>query len=431
MNVTPTHSEKNDPTLLPGSKKKRLPMATLEENQRSMRQQKDAGALLFQAFHSARGMPQENQRFDDDLFVECIMENDLAKLTGKAKSVLKHAGPKSSADWALTTVQIFMKSQQKVKPDNLNGKWKAGQTLAQMNDQWLLIFGPVVRYIVKQDQRWQPESTFILGGSTLCQMHRWCANFIRGSRFTTNDYTAFDQSQGAEAVWFELNHMAYYSIPQTHLDLYEEQKTTLNHQFGRSAIMRFTGEPGTYKFNTMFSEALMNLQYQIDAPYMCSGDDSLIVGWAQVRSSWANHSKLFAIVAKTEFIEQPLFCGFICTSAGIIREPVHFAMKLALAVVSGKFDDVAASYAIEYSYGHKLGGFVDEILNSNQREAHAAIGQHLFANSPGRVRAMLSTLTLTAQQALKYNANTVSALRGKSLLAAYHEAMKGLTSRDC
>jgi hypothetical protein len=400
-------------------------MSSLEKNRAEMYAQKQAGQLLFQSFHRTRGMDEDNVPFDEELFAECIQENDRAKLTKKTHAQLMLSGPKSSADWSFFLVKIFMKSQQKVKPDNLNGGWKAGQTLAQMNDQWLLLFGPVVRYIVKKDSLNQEDRIFILGGSTLTGMYRWCEKHIRGNQFTTNDYTAFDQSQGAEAVHFELAHMAYYSFPRGFLDVYEEQKCSLNHQFGRSAIMRFTGEPGTYKFNTMFSEALMNLQYDLSGPYMVSGDDSLIVGFARESKIWASVKHRFKIVSKTEFIAQPLFCGFICTRYGIIREPIHFAMKLALAVVNGKFDDVAVSYATEYQLGYQLGGLVDEILNDEQREAHAVVANHLYKNSPGRVRSMFSTMALSDNQAIKFGVNMVAALKGKTLFEAYQSTMKG------
>jgi hypothetical protein len=427
--ITPKHSEKNDPTLLPGSKKKRLPMSTFAKNVNEAQRKRVAGNKLFAAFKKARAMPDLGPAFDSELFDLGRAQNDWSKLSAKSLKVLMTAGPKSSADWSLFTAQIFMKSQQKIKPDNLNGDWKAGQTLAQMNDQWLLIFGPVIRYLVAVHQAQQPERVFVLGGSTLHDMANWCARFLSGRKYTTNDYTAFDQSQGAEAVHFECAMMEYYGIPRVYIDLYYEQKLKFNHQFGVSAIMRFTGEPGTYKFNTMFSEALMNLQYDLDgAAYMVSGDDSLIQGFARTAATWSKDSRLFKIVAKTEFVAQPIFCGFICSAAGIIREPVHFAVKLAVSVVTGRFEDVAASYAIEYSYGHKLGALVDDILTPAQREAHAAVGAYLFDNSPGFVRAVLSTRFLSAAKAQLYGVSTVAALKGKTLVAAYRDSLKGLTS---
>jgi len=174
----------------------------------------------------------------------------------------------------------------------------------------------------------------------------------------------------------------------------------------------------------------MNLQYELNTPYMCSGDDSLIVGHAKTSKYWQKISGMFKIVSKTEFVSQPLFCGFICASVGIIREPVHFAMKLALAQVSGLFEDVACSYAMEYQLGHKLGGLVDDILNEEQRLAHAVIGSHLYANSPGRVRAMLSTMHLPKKLALLFGCQLVSELKGKTLDSTYVSLVSGLAS-DC
>jgi len=175
----------------------------------------------------------------------------------------------------------------------------------------------------------------------------------------------------------------------------------------------------------------MNLQYDLTTPYMCSGDDSLIVGFAKTNADWITNQKLFKIVAKTEFISQPIFCGFICTQFGIIREPIHFAMKLALAKVNDTLDNCILNYALEYSYGHKLGGIVDDILNPDQREAHASMGQFLYSTSPGRVRAMMSTAWLTPKMVLKYGAAKMSELKGKTLDLAYAELNDSLLTSGC
>jgi len=427
--IAPLHRA-TDPTLLPGSKSKRLPMASELTNARELASAKarHAGQLLFQAFHEGRSYPMEEQPLDEALFASCIAENDFAKLTNKTRAFLLASNEKSDPDWRFTAVRIFVKGQQKVNTATINGEWKACQTLAQFSDQWLLLFGPAVRYVAKQDATRCPPHILVLAGHSAMEANEWAKTYIRTAKATTNDYTAFDQSQTAEAVVAECLHMAWWGIPAHLIEMYRYQKVHLRHQFGTSAIMRFTGEPGTYKFNSFFSEALCYLQYDfpVGHPRCHSGDDTLFPDHLPIRPSWDRVRLLFSVVAKTErLFNYGVFCGYIYTPWGIIREPETLAIKLAIAIETGKFDRVAEGYAQELAVGNLMGDSAFECLTTEQIEWRAAAGQALFERGDAVVRSLLASPCLDDVRApyhdilLRHGAVALSQLKRRERLAAY------------
>lgn len=390
--ATARHSAK-DPTILMYSKAKRLPLASAITNAEEYRDARAAGTLLFEAFCRARNLPTAPVPFNEELFVSCIEENDVSKLTKKARTfIIANANKRNCPDWRHTWASIFPKDQAKCNAAKLFSKAYACQTIAQMQDQWLLLWGPVIRYMTKQHDSHCPENVLVLAGKTNFEAAEWAKRHVRGTAFTTNDYTKFDQSQGAEALYSEVMHLRLYSVPEALIQLYVTQKLNLQHQFGPSAIMRFSGEAATYKFNTLFSESLMHVQYDLGAmAYGVSGDDSLIIGHPEIRSSWRHNEKLFKIVAKTERPEQPEFCGFIYSRYGIVREPRGLAFKLRLAHHNKALGRVLTSYAMEYAQGLKLGDYLHEVLTERQLEYHAAAGHFMWDRGAIDTRAVLST----------------------------------------
>jgi len=169
----------------------------------------------------------------------------------------------------------------------------------------------------------------------------------------------------------------------------------LQHQFGTSAIMRFTGEPATYLFNTLFNEALLNLQYDLDGyAYCISGDDSLIIGTPKISAVWGSIKHKFKIVAKTVIMDIGEFCGYLFTQYGVAREPYHFAMKLAIAVANEKLHKVEASYTYELQFARSKGDALHLMFTAEQLEAHAAMCHFLWDHGSASTRAALSTLDL-------------------------------------
>lgn len=392
----------NDETLLPFSKKKRLPMSTPLRNVASFNDKAEVGAALWEAFKEAVDLPSRPPPFNMDLYASCIEANQWSKLTSKTKATIIANGYKSDSDWRFTFVRIFMKGQQKVKEELINAMAKPGQTLAQFNDGWVLVFGPVVRYLTLMDNAYRPSTTFILAGHTTDDAADFArANIPKGTKLYTGcDYTRWDQSQGAEFLHMERAHMKYYGIPGSLIEFYSHQKVNLTHQFGYSAIMRFTGEPGTYKFNTDANEAMLWLQFEMRTRsgarrvYAVSGDDSLIVGVAPERPSYTRWAPKLTVVAKREVSSQALFCGYYYSPYGIVRDPTTLAVKLAIAIESKKLHTVLLSFCLEAKVGKSLGDSVHEVLTAEQIECHFSVLHCLWDLGTPGARAILGTGTI-------------------------------------
>nr|QQG34661.1 replicase [Piper methysticum tymovirus 1] len=390
----PSHSQA-DPTLTTISVPERLRINTPEKNVASYRSSSLTGLHLWQRHKEGMQLPAHGIPCTPENLAPFITENDKQKLTTKTLKQLQVNERKSDPDWALNFVQVFMKSQQKVKLGKANSNAKAGQTLAQFNDAWVVIFGAIVRFMMHYDNESRPPTTMVLAGRTPHQADAWARQHCNAEEFIECDMTQFDQSQGPETLSREVYHMRHYSVPENLIDLYIWQKTHLRHQFGTSDVMRFTGEPATYYFNTCMNEAYLHCRYHLNGvAYAISGDDSLIVGVPNMRLDWPRFSKNLRLVAKEFRVTHPTFCGYYYSSHGIARIPVELAHKLIIASEKGELNKVALSFTTELMVGHRKGDDIYHILPGNQIEYHFAAAHHLWDNGGLDLRALMSTAEL-------------------------------------
>ena len=104
---------------------------------------------------------------------------------------------------------------------------------------------------------YRPDFHYHPGHSPLA-LSKWCvANWAN----TTNDYTAFDQSQTGEALALEQVMLLAFDVPHAVISYYLELKLNLCCQFGELAVMRCTGEGPTLLFHSTFNSALLGCQY--------------------------------------------------------------------------------------------------------------------------------------------------------------------------
>ncbi|WP_372436407.1 hypothetical protein, partial [Pandoraea sputorum] len=156
---------------------------------------------------------------------------------------------RSDPTWRHTVVRIFAKAQHKVNDNSIFSGWKACQTPALAHDAVILLLGPVKKYQRVIRDRQPHPGVFIYAGKTPRDLSDWARSVFaemspdgRPIDCVCNDYTAFDQSQGGEAVVFEILKMRRCGIPTFFQDYHFWLKTNVKCQFGCLTCMRLTGE---------------------------------------------------------------------------------------------------------------------------------------------------------------------------------------------
>lgn len=391
--VAPQHNIKADPDLLVMSIDKRLRFRRAEISKITAEDQL-AGTLLYYSYCQALNISSEPIPFNETLFLECILDNDYVQLTSKTKAAIIANQNRSDPSWKHTVVRIFTKTQHKINLNTLFTEWKACQTLALMHDIIVLLLGPVKKYqraILAQDPSLN-KNIFILGGKSPRDLSKFAqTHFPRGVERVANDYTSFDQSQGAEAVYFEILKMRRVGIPENLIDLHEELKTKLTCQFGPLTPMRFTGEPGTYDDNTDFNLAIINLEYYLgNTPLCISGDDSLLAYEPFKRSSWSINSQYFKkLIWKKEKSLYGEFCGYYVSHAGAVRAPRPMLAKLALSEARSELGLTIPSYLAEFCVGHSLGDALWECLPLSEVLWQSAVFDFFCRKTPRDLKVAL------------------------------------------
>ncbi|AGG15961.1 viral replication protein [Andean potato mild mosaic virus] len=362
--LAPVHSPARDPTLLTASIKKRLRFRPSLHPYQFTPNDQLLGSLLFNSLCRAYNRnPASSVPFDSNLFAECICINEYAQLSSKTRATIVANHQRSDPDWRHCAVRIFAKAQHKVNDGSIFSNWKACQTLALMHDYVILVLGPVKKYQRVFDSLDRPSHIYYHCGHTPTQLSQWCQQHLKHSSYTTNDYTAFDQSQHGEAVILECLKMQRLNIPPFLISLHSTLKRNVSTQFGPLTCMRLTGEPGTYDDNSDYNLAVIYSQYSLSAnPILISGDDSVIAGSPLVSPSWPQIEPLLHLRFKTEHTKYPLFCGYYLSPLGAARNPFALFAKLMICVDDGSLEDKKLSYLSEFSVGHLSGDCIQAIL---------------------------------------------------------------------
>jgi len=377
---------------------KRLRFAPEHVNRKRYEARTFMGPILFDGYCRATGInPSTIPAFDELLYAQCIHENEFVKLTKKTQQTLANNADRSDPDWRYAFVRIFVKSQLKVKLETLGSPFKPGQTLASFQDAVILVTGPMTRYLtIVADKLYRPGFYYHPGHSAL-QMSAWCQkNWKPAELNSTNDYSAFDQSQTGEALAMEILKMRTFHIPEHVIFYYEELKLSLTCQFGALAVMRFTGEGPTLLFNSDFNTALVGCQYEMpsDTPLMVAGDDLAINGVFPERRGWQRIKRFLTIEAKPERVKTATFCSWLITPHGAIKEPRVVLAKLLIARDRREENKVIPSLLSEVAIGYHLGDHVYEHLDELSLASHFYLIRYFVKHSPIRFRLLLTTRSL-------------------------------------
>jgi hypothetical protein len=395
--IFPRQSAGRDSVLLPTAIEKRLRFSNENRNRERFSRMNKLGPGIFERFRSRFGLP-ERHDFDPEAFLRCTAETEARKLEKPIATIWNNID-RSDPDWARNHMEVFVKSQHKAKAETLAFKQrlhemdditlqaefaKAGQTLVTSPDINVFELGPIARYMREVVKQHLPDNVYLHGGKTINEFNDWsCAHATDEPTFTC-DFTAYDQSCTEETLSFELAFMEYCGIPKELTELYEWIKLTMHTQYGTTAVMRFTGEFGTYDFNTFWNMAYMTLRYDPDPKIAAcySGDDSLFFGNLKETNVWPMFQRYFTLVGKTAYSDLPEFCGWFMYSYGVVRNPILLALKIAYRQARGELVEILDNYFLEALFAHRHGDQLYKTLPPLALEAQRWVMDFCFQNAP-------------------------------------------------
>jgi len=360
---------------------KRIRLATPAQNQLSFRHSSElAGPTLWDGLYRGLAL-KEPVPLNQDLLDFCHLENQRNRIFRKNMAMLLSSAGRDDPDLDIRQIQIILKQEYKRKEESIFADAKAGQTLAVFHTAVLFHMGAVGRYLTYQIERILPDRLYIHLRRSPAQLSKWLVQ--RGWKdnvdCTDNDYTAFDQSQDAAALYMELQLMVHFGIPQHYIDFYYWLKTETRSWLGPFAIMRFTGEWSTFLFNTLFSIAYSFSKYDFpaDALLCFGGDDSSFNCRPVVRPGWKYLESLFTLVSKENVSQRPTFVSWRLTSRGIFKSPRLMAARLIHSEANLTLMETVSSYFLEHSFAYLLSDQLYEYLDEDDCRAHE-FNTHFF-----------------------------------------------------
>nr|ATG22751.1 replicase [Grapevine virus G] len=344
------HKSEDDVTFIL-SIRKRLRFADYEKNSRALAMKGHIGEQIFEVFSRRIGLghvPQVDQTETDLLFTQKRIEKSAALL--EAHSI------RSDADWPSNIIKIFIKNQCCTKMEKRGIEAKAGQTIACFAHAVLCRFGPLLRKTELQFRKMIPEHILIFSQKNYDDLDHWAKDYFLDFTGTDSDYEAFDRSQDATILGFERSFLRYFDWPEEMINEYVELKLRMGGALGDLAIMRFSGEFGTFFFNTICNMAFTYLRYKIGPyqPLAFAGDDMVAPGKLEVDMTYHDLLSLLQLKAKVNYSDQPLFCGWRLSPFGIVKDPNLLLDRLEMKRAEGTLELCIANYALEASYGYKL-----------------------------------------------------------------------------
>lgn len=369
--IYPRHEMKDDLTFKMAIKK-RLRFEDSAINYQKYADARCTGRLMYEHLKETFGLEWHH---DSALLSECINDFEVKKLQKSAETIKSHSN-RSDCDWFLNDIFLFMKTQLCTKYEKQYVEAKAGQTLACFQHLLLAHFAPYCRYIEKQLVQMLPEEIYIHSSKNFDQLNEWVIKYFQNDICIESDYEAFDASQDQYILAFEMALMKDAGIPDHILDDYLKLKCELGCKLGKFAIMRFTGEFCTFLFNTLANMAftISRYEWRKGVPIAFAGDDMCSLANMKISNRFEDLFEKISLKAKTQFTEEPMFCGWRLSRHGIVKEPELVFNRFMVALEEGKVDLCLENYAIEVSYAYRLGEKLYEVLKSERQiEFHQSV----------------------------------------------------------
>nr|WPU07459.1 replicase [Olive virus T] len=299
--------------------------------------------------------------------VESTEREFLLKRVEKAKKMIEAHSERSDPDWMVNHFFLFMKTTLCTKFEKRFADAKAGQTLACFSHQVLARFGVPIRVAEKRLRAQLGDNIYIHSGKQLDELNEWCIKFSKGYG-TDSDYESFDRSQDALVLAFEVHLLRFLGWGVDLVDDYVALKLRLGCRLGYLAIMRFTGEFGTFFLNTCCNMLFTCLRYKINrkTPIAFAGDDMFSPGRLEVRRDREFLLNRFSLKAKVNFSCEPIFCGWRMTKYGIVKEPKLVLERFKIAEERGCFKECLINYCLEVSFAYRLGERLYEVIRNIQ-----------------------------------------------------------------
>nr|WPU07408.1 replicase [Olive virus T] len=299
--------------------------------------------------------------------IESTEREFLLKRVEKAKRLIEAHSERSDPDWMVNHFFLFMKTTLCTKFEKRFTDAKAGQTLACFSHQVLARFGVPIRIAEKRLRAQLGENIYIHSGKQLDELNEWCIRFSKGYG-TDSDYESFDRSQDALVLAFEIHLLRFLGWDLNLIDDYVAIKLRLGCRLGYLAIMRFTGEFGTFFLNTCCNMLFTCLRYKInkETPIAFAGDDMFSPGRLEIRKDREFLLNRFSLKAKVNFSKEPMFCGWRMTKYGIVKEPKLVLERFKIAKERGCFKECLINYCLEVSFAYRLGERLYEVIKNIQ-----------------------------------------------------------------
>jgi len=347
---------------------KRIITSSVKDNLKELQESKPIGAALFASFQRAMHLPKVQQKFDWDLYLTKIAENEKVKLSKTLNMLVNNRG-RADPDIAPEKINLFLKSQTCTKLEKINSMAKAGQSISCFQDLPIMVLGPIARYLEEQVNEFKPSNIHI---HTRMSPYKLDSFINKNWDFTKisneNDFTAFDQSQNGEFLNFEIFLMKLFGIPKQFIDFYVQIKSQARVFKGVLSIMRLTGEFCTFLFNTYGNIAYTHTKYLIGdtVAQVYGGDDSAINDKPEFRPNWVKQAAKFKLVSKEVYSYRPTFCGWYLTKFGIIKSPLLLYLKLQLQKTRGNLKNCLDSYLEDHKFAYSQADNLHEVLDENE-----------------------------------------------------------------
>ncbi|AWK02339.1 replicase [Blackberry virus A] len=285
------------------------------------------------------------------------------KRVQKSKALLEAHGYRSDPDWPSNILRVFIKNQTCTKMEKRGCDAKAGQTIACFSHAVLCKFGPALRRTEAQFRALLPESTLIFSQKNYDDLDEWCKTYFNDLSGTDSDYEAFDRSQDATILGMEVEMLKYFGWEQELISEYTELKLMMGCTLGELSVMRFSGEFGTFFFNTVCNMAYTYMRYDIrkDHPIAFAGDDMVAPGRLIQTCAHNDIIDKLTLKAKVNYSNEPLFCGWRVSPLGIAKDPNLLLDRWEMAVEQGRLHECMCNYALEASYGYRLSDSLFEL----------------------------------------------------------------------
>jgi hypothetical protein len=255
------------------------------------------------------------------------------------------------------------------------------QSIFVQGDKYTFAFGGMGTYMLNKIMQYCPPNVYLHAKRSLEDMQNWVAANGHATQegYVMCDITQLEKNVKGGGLILMRSIMNHLGIPNDKIIEWEQYKLGLKTNGKVIELMTMSGEILTWLTNTCYTLAREASKFKIVGdPIMGSGDDILRMKKKPPDPTHEEYEQWDKAVEKRFVSERGEFCSYLIKDGLMCKDPITMYLKLRIHGETGKAQDAADGYFLNFMSIYNLREERYKILTEHEQEVAGALSWIFF-----------------------------------------------------